>query len=244
VAAELVRLPVDTIVAPGVTEVAAARRATRSIPIVMAGVDDPVARGLVASLARPGRNVTGVAGAARDLSAKLLAAVRDIAPAKARVAVLTVSTDSEHRGIVSDLRAAARALNVPLTAIDVTEYTDVEPAFVAIKRQGSKALIVPGSTMLVPRWIADLALMHGLALASTSPAYAYEGALICVTEDWSAVFDRVAAYVDRILKGARPETLPVETPAKFRMIINRKTARALKLTLPQSLVARADSVIE
>jgi putative tryptophan/tyrosine transport system substrate-binding protein len=244
VAAELVRLPVDAIVAPGATEAAAAGRATKSIPIVMAGVDDPVARGLVASLARPGRNITGVAGARRELSGKLLASVREITPPKTRVAVLTVSTDPDHRGIAGDLRAAARTMNVPLTTLDVTEYTDVEPAFAAIKRQGNKVLIVPASTMLVPRWIADLALTHGLALASTAPAYAYDGCLVVLTEDWSAVFDRVAAFVDKILKGARPADLPVETPAKFRLIVNTRTARALKLTLPQSLVARADSVID
>lgn len=244
VTAELTRLPVDVIVAPGATEVAAARRATKSIPIVMAGVDDPVGRGLVASLARPGRNVTGVAGVRRELSGKLLGWVREIVPAKSRVAVLTVSTDADHRGIVDDLRVAARAMNVPLAAVDVTEYTDVEPAFATIKRQGNKALIVAPSTMLVPRWIADLALTHGLALASTSPAYAQEGGLIAYADDWSAMLDRVAAFVDRILKGARPESMQVEVPTKFSLIVNRRTARALKLTIPQSILARADSVID
>jgi putative ABC transport system substrate-binding protein len=98
--------------------------------------------------------------------------------------------------------------------------------------------------MLVPRWIADLALTHGLALASTSPGYVYEGGLIAYTDDWNAVFDRVANFVDRILKGAKPGDLPVELPAKFRLIVNKKTAQALKLTLPQSILLQADAVIE
>ena len=244
VASELIRLPADVIVAPGTPEVLAAKSATKSIPIVMAGVDDPVARGLVVSLARPGRNITGVASARRELSGKLLSLARELAPGSSRVAVLWDSTDPDHRVILGDLRAAARTINASLNAVEVKEYTDVEPAFAAIKRQGSQILVVPSSSMLVPRWIADLALTHGLALASTSPGYAYEGGLIAYTDDWNAVFERVATFVDRILKGAKPEELPVELPAKFKLIVNAKTARALKLNIPQSILVRADTVIE
>jgi putative ABC transport system substrate-binding protein len=244
VTTELIRLPVDVIVAPGTPEALAARNATKTVPIVMAGVDDPVARGLVASLARPGRNITGVASARRELSGKLLSLVRELAPGSTRVAVLWDSTDPDHRVILGDLRAAAQTINVSLDAVEVQRYTDVEPAFAAIKRQGSKILVVPSSSMLVPRWIADLALAHGLALASTSPGYAYEGGLMAYTDDWNAVFERVAMFVDKVLKGAKPEDLPVELPAKFKLIVNAKTARALKLTIPQSIVLRADAVIE
>ena len=105
-------------------------------------------------------------------------------------------------------------------------------------------LIVPPSSMLIPRWIADLALKYGLPLASTSPGYAYEGGLMAYTDDWKAVFDRVATFVDRILKGAKPADLPVELPTKFKLIVNVKTAQTLGLTIPPSLMLRADSVIE
>jgi len=244
VAAELVRLPVDVIVAPGTTEALAAKSATQTVPIVIAGVDDPVARGLVASLARPGRNVTGVAGARRELRATLLSLVREAIPGASRVAVLSDPTDPDHRVVLAELRAAARTLKMTLNSAEVLQYTDVEPAFATMKRQGNKALIVPPSTMLVPRWIADLALAHGLALASISPAYAYEGGLIACTNDWNAVYERVATFADRILKGAKPGELAVEVPAKFRLIVNAKTARALKLGSAQSILARADAVIE
>jgi len=242
-AAELVRSGVDAIVAPGVPEVLAAKNATKTVPIVMAGVDDPVARGLVASLARPGRNVTGVARARRELNANLLSVLHELSPDAHRIAVLLVSDDPDNALVLADLRAAARKLNVSLNAIDVREYTDVEPAFNAIKRQGNGAVVVSSNNMLVPRWIADLALTHGLVLASTSPGYAYEGGVIAYTEDWPGVFARVARFVDRILKGAKPGDLPVELPSKFKLIVNARTARSLKLTIPQSILARADAVI-
>ena len=146
--------------------------------------------------------------------------------------------------MLGDLRTAARTLKVSLNAVEVQQYTDVEPAFATMKRQGNKALIVPPGTMMVPRWISDLALTHGLALASISPAYAYEGGLMAYTTDWNAVYERVAAFVDRILKGTKPEDLPVELPAKFKLIVNARTARALKLGNAQSILARADALIE
>lgn len=244
VCADLVRLPVDVIVAPGAAEVLAAKSATKSIPIVMARVDEPVARGLFGSFAQPGRNVTGVASARRELNARLLSLVHELAPRVSRVAVLWDSTDPGHRDTLADLRVAARKVNVSLNAVDVQQYTDVEPAFATIKRQGNKVLVVPWSSMLVPRWIADLALTHGLALASTSPGYVYDGGLIACTDDWNAVFDRVAAFVDKILKGARPTELPVEVSAKFKLIVNAKTARTLKLAIPQSILVHADAVID
>jgi putative ABC transport system substrate-binding protein len=147
------------------------------------------------------------------LNGKLLSLVHELIPGATRVAVLWDSTDSGHHNTLNDLRVAARKLNVTVNAVDVQQYTDVEPAFAAIKRQGNKVLVVPSSTMLVPRWIADLALTHGLALASTSPGYVYDGGLIAYTDDWNAVFERVATFVDRILKGAKPADL--RDPAKF-----------------------------
>ena len=244
VAAELVRLPADVIVAPGTAEALAAKKATSLIPIVMTGVDDPVERGLVASLARPGENITGLANAGKELNGKLLSLLRELIPRASSVAVLWDSTDPDHRMILGHLQVAARTLGVSLNAVQVQRYTEIEPAFAAIKKQGNQMLIVPLSDMLVPRWIADLALKYGLPLASTSPGYAYEGGLMAYTDDWKAVFDRVATFVDRILKGAKPADLPVELPTRFKLIVNAKTARTLGLTIPPSIMVRADSVIE
>jgi len=244
VAAQLARLPADIIVAPGTPEVRAATKATGSIPIVMTGINDPVERGLVASLARPGGNVTGLASASRELSAKLLSLLREIFPRASSVAVLWDSTDPEHHLLLGYFQATARALGLSLNAVQVQRHTEVEPAFAAIRKQGSPMLIVPSSGMLIPRWIADLALQHGLPLASTSPGYAYEGGLMTYADDWHAVFDRAATFVDRILKGAVPADLPVELPTKFKLIVNAKTAQTLGITIPLSIMVRADHVIE
>ncbi len=244
VTAELVRLPADVIVAPGLTEALAAKNATKTVPVVIAGVDDPVARGLAVSLARPGRNVTGVAKANRQLVGKLLAVVHEVAPQASRMAVLSDPADPDHRGILGDLRTAARSIHASLTAVEVEQYLDVEPALASIKRRGNKFLVVPPSTMFVPRWIADLALTNGLALASTASAYAYEGGLLACTDDWTVIYDRVAAIVDRILRGAKPADIPIELPTKFRLIVNARTARTLRITVPQSILARADAIIE
>lgn len=244
VAAELVRLPVDVIVAPGVSETLTAKKATTSIPIVMAGVDDPVERGLVASLARPSGNITGLTNARKELSGKLLSLVPELVPRASSVAVLWDSTDPEHQVILGYFQRAARTLGVSLNSVEVQRYTEVEPAFAAIKKQGNRMLIVPLSSMLVPRWIADLALKYGLPLASISAGFAYEGGLMAYTDDWTAVFDRAATFVDRILKGAKPADLPIELPTKFKLIMNAKTARMLGLVIPPSIMLRADHVID
>jgi putative ABC transport system substrate-binding protein len=243
VAAELVRLPVDLIVAPGTPEALAAKDATKSIPVVMTGVNDPVERGLVASLARPGGNITGLANAGSELNGKLLSLLREALPRASGVAVIWDSTDPEHSRILPSLRRAARALGLSVDASEVRGYADVEPAFAAIRKRGSQMLIVLSSTMLIPRWIADLALKYELPLASTSPGYVYEGGLMAYTNDWNAVFDRVGNFVDRILRGGKPADLPVELPEKFKLILNARTARSFGLTLPASIMVRADLVI-
>jgi putative ABC transport system substrate-binding protein len=244
VAAELARLPTDVIVAPGTAEALAAKQATATIPIVMTGVDDPVALGLVASLARPGGNVTGLTSARQGQVEKLLSLLHELFPRASSVAVLLDSTDAEHGAILGYVQRAARTLGVAVNAVRVKAHTEVEPAVAAIGKQGNQVLIVPYSSTFVPGWIADLARKHALPLASTSPAYAYEGGLIAFTDDWIAVFERAAALVDRILKGAKPSDLPVELPTKFRLIVNAKTAQALKLAIPPSVMVRADSIIE
>lgn len=244
VARELALLPVDVIIAPGVLEAVAARDATNVVPIVMTGIDDPVARRLVASLARPGGNVTGLAKADGALSAKLLSLLREALPRASNVAVLWDSNEPDARIILGQLQGGARALGVELNALRIDRYTDVEPAFATIAKQRNDILIVPASSLLVPRWIADLALAHRLALGSTSPDYVYEGGLLAYTNDWNAVFERVADYVDRILKGAAPAELPVELPEKFKLIVNARTARSLGIAIPPSILVRADAVIE
>ena len=243
-ATELVRMPVDVIVAPGAPETLAAKKATASIPIVMTSVDDPVARGFVAGLARPGGNITGLTNGRRELSGKLLSLLRELSPRASSAAVLWDSTEPEQGVTVGHLQAAARTLGVALDSVPVQRHADVEPAFAAIKKQKIQLLVVQPSDMLVPRWIADLAHKHGLPLASTSPAYVYEGGLIAYTEDWNAVFDRAANLVDRILKGAKPADLPVELPTKFKLIVNAKTARSLGLTIPPTITVQADHIVE
>src|SRR5512144_1070791 len=244
VAAELVRLPAGVIVAPGTPEALAAQKATTAIPVVMADVDEPVDRGLVASLARPGGNVTGLANARRELSGKLVSLLHESCPRAASAAVLLDANDPEHKVILAQIEATARALGVRIHPLQVQRHGEVEPAFATMKKQGSAMLIVPPSSMLNPKWIADLALKNALPLASTDPGYVYEGGLMAFTNDWHAVFDRVATFVDKILKGAKPADLPVELPTKFKLVLNGKTARSLGIVIPTSIMLRADYVIE
>jgi len=243
-AAALARLPVDVIVAPGAAEALAARKATGSVPIVMTAVDDPVGLGLVASLPRPGGNVTGLASARKDLSAKLLSLLHELLPRATTLAILWEANDPDQRVVVGYLEGAARTLALTLNSVSVQRAADVEPAMAALRKQGNQMLIVPSGNLLVPRWIADEALKNALPLASTDPGYAYEGGLMAYSDDWNAVFERTAAYVDRILRGARPADLPVELPTKFKLIFNAKTAKTLGVKIPPSLLLRADHVIE
>jgi putative tryptophan/tyrosine transport system substrate-binding protein len=243
-AAELVRLPADVIVVPGSVEAVAARKATSTTPLVMAGIDDPVGLGLIETLARPGGNVTGLATARGELSAKLLSLLREQFPRATTGAVLWDSTDPDHRYIVGHLQSAARALSLGLNLSQVRHHSEVEPAFAAIKKQGNQLLVIPPSAMLVPRWVADLALKHGLPLASTSPAYAYEGGLMAYSADWQTVFAQVAGFVDRILKGEKPAGLPVELPTRYKLVINARTAQALGVAIAPGILLRADHVVE
>ncbi len=243
-AAELVRLPVDVIIAPGSPEALIAHKATDSIPIVITGIDEPMMLGLVGNLARPAGNITGVASPRSQLAGKLLSLLREIVPQATIVAALWDTNDPDHQAAIADLHAAARALGISLTVRQVQRPPEVEAAVATFAEQGHRMLIAPFSTLLVPRWIADLASHHRLALGSTSPGFAYEGGLMAYTEDWDAMFDRTAAFVDRILKGARPDELPVELPTKFKLIVNAATARGLGLSIPESITVRADHVIE
>jgi putative ABC transport system substrate-binding protein len=244
VAAELARLAVDVILAPGASETLAARTATASVPIVMVGVDDPVGRGLVAAFPRPNGNVTGVAGWRKELSGKLLSLLREFVPDDSSLSVLWDTTDPDHRPILDHLQAAAQRLGLSLLSVPIEQASEVEAAFASIRDQQHRMLIVPFSVTLVPTWIADLALRHRLLLASTTPAYAYEGGLMAYTEDWNATFNRAATFVDRILRGANPALLPIELPSQFKLIVNAVTAQRLDLAVPPAIMVQADYIID
>ncbi len=243
-AAELVRLKVDVIVAPGNAPVTAAQRATRTIPIVMAIVTDPVALGFVASLARPGGNITGLTSQAADLLGKRLQLLKEAVPNVSRMAVLWDPTFPGIRAAVSEAKAAARALGVQLELLEARSPSDLDNAFAAMTREG--AVFVFGSPMLLTHRarIAELALKSRLPAACASRDYVEAGCLMSYTANWADLSRRAAYFVDRILKGTRPADLPVEQPTKFDLIINLKTAKALGLTIPQSILILADQVIQ
>lgn len=243
-AAELVQLRVDVVVAPSSAEALAAQRASATTPIVMVGVDDPVGLGLVRSLGRPGTNVTGLSTARGELSGKLLSLLREQFPRATSAGVIWDATDPDLRHVVGHLQSAATTLGMTLQVSKVQHHSEVEPAIVALHKAGQRLLVVPPSPMLVPRWLADLSRGRGMALASTSPAYAYEGGLMSYSADWRTVYQQLAAFVDRILKGEKPSELPVELPTKYKLVLNNQTARELNLALAASLKLRADHVVE
>jgi putative ABC transport system substrate-binding protein len=245
-AGELVRLKVDVIVVSSVG-IPAARAATRTIPTVMAfAVDDPVEEGWVVSLASPGGNLTGLTLHTPELTGKRLEFVKVVLPGMRRVGVLAWPRP----GGVSQVRAAetaARSLNLQTHVVEVQETSQYEGALDALKRDGAEALLVLSSSAFFAerRRIADLAIKHRLPLVAPFREMAEAGGLMAygpnIVELWG---DRVPIYVDRILKGAKPGSLPIEQPTKYDLVINLKTARALGLTIPQSLLLRADQVIE
>jgi putative ABC transport system substrate-binding protein len=243
----LVMLNVDVIV--GLSHVAAhaAHRATRSVPIVMIASGDPVRTNLVASLARPGGNVTGVSYYSTELGEKRLQLLKEIVPGITRVAVLG-NTESDHVfGMYSeDVARAARTLGLELISADVRDPGRLERTFQEFSDRGAQGLLVLTDPMLrvqAPR-IAALAAKHRLPAMYAGTWFLEAGGLASYSADFDAMIGRVAYYVDRIVKGARPATLPVEQPTKFALIFNLKTARALGLAIPEALLVRADRVIE
>ncbi|HEV8441556.1 MAG TPA: ABC transporter substrate-binding protein [Methylomirabilota bacterium] len=245
-AAELVRLKVDIILASSVA-IPAARAATQTIPIIMAfGVDDPVEAGYATSLGRPGSNITGVFLQAPEAGGKRLELLRAAMPTVTRVAVLSwpgKSSASQVRGI----ELAAQSLGIRVQVVEVSNAAGYEGAFVAMGKQGSRAALVVASAVSFNdrRPIIELASKHRVALVAPFREYAEDGALMGyganIPELWR---ERVPLYVDKILRGANPADLPVEQPTKFELVINLKTAKAFGLTLPQSLLFRADRVIQ
>ncbi len=245
-AVELVRLKVDIIVASGFTAIRSAKQATSTIPIVMVIGSNPVARGLIVSLARPGGNLTGVASIVVELNAKRLQLLKETFPEVSLVAVLANATSSAFLTATQEVEAAARSLKLPLQLLKVRGPDYFESAFEAAANRRAGALIVLPSTMFFshPRRLADLALKSRLPTISADVKYAEAGGLIAYGPSFSHLYHRATTYVDKILKGAKPAGLPVEQPVKFELVINLKTAKALGITVPPSILLRADKVIE
>jgi putative tryptophan/tyrosine transport system substrate-binding protein len=248
-AAELVALKVDVIVAPGNSLTRAAKQATRTLPIVFAAVSDPVASGLVTSLARPGGNVTGTSILSPELVGKRLELLKQAVPGVSRVAVLWLPGalgERTEKDMLKEADVAARALGVGLQFVEARVPADLDRAFSDMTRARAGALTVLPSLMFLRehRRLVDLAAKHRLPAVYTVKEYVDAGGLMAYGSNVADLFRRAATYVDKILKGAKPGDLPVEQPTKFELIINLKTAKALGLAIPPSLLGRADQVIE
>jgi putative ABC transport system substrate-binding protein len=245
-AAELIDAKVDILVTASSEAALAAKQATGSIPIVTATGADPVKLGLVASLARPGGNVTGVFSLSNELAGKRLEFLKQLIPRVSRVAVLRESDNRASALTLRDAESAAKLLGLVVQGVGVRGSKELDAAFVAMKRARADAVMVLETTAFFAdrRRIADLAVMHRLPMAAQAKEFAEAGALVSYGTDYPDLFRRAATFVDKILKGAKPADLPVEQPTKFELVINLKTAKALGLTVPPSLLRRADEVIQ
>jgi putative tryptophan/tyrosine transport system substrate-binding protein len=244
ISAELVRLKVDVIVTSTDVAVAAVKRQTQTIPIVMANSTDPVGTGFVVSLARPGGNVTGLTGISPELSAKRLELLKEVVPGLSRVAIVWNPDD---RGAVLDYKeaeSAARSLRLQLQSVEISRADDIDRAFSALTTGRAEALIVIGSALTFTNrdQIASLAQKNRLPSMYGQRAYVDAGGFMAYGPDLADAWRRAATYVDKILKGAKPGELPVEQATKFELVINPKTAKDLGLTIPQSVLARAVQV--
>lgn len=247
-AAELVRLKVDVIAAATTDAVVAARKVTQTIPIVASLIRDPISLGLVQSFARPGGNVTGLTSEADGfpLSVKTLEFMKEAIPAAARAAVLLNPKSALARRHLDDFRQAGDSLKVQIFPVEASALDEIEPAFARMQELRADALLVPGDPMVFVHraLVAQLAIKHRLPLISNMFEAAPAGGLLGYQVDVSDNWRRAAGYVDRILRGAKPAELPIEQPSKYQLILNLRTARAIGLRFPQSLMLRADRTIE
>jgi putative tryptophan/tyrosine transport system substrate-binding protein len=244
--AELVQLKPDVLVVQALPAIRAAKQASKTIPIVMLATVDPVATGSVDSLARPGGNLTGLTRLTRDLSGKRLELLKEVVPGLSRVAVLWQAAPGATIGF-KEYEAAAPALKLQLQSTEVRgPNPDLEGAFQAAAKGRANALITIRSVLLLryPKQIADLAIKNRLPSMYETSDYVEAGGLVSYAASDAESFRRAAYYVDRILKGAKPAELPVEQPTKFEFVINLKTAKQIGLTIPQSVLFRADKVIK
>jgi putative ABC transport system substrate-binding protein len=246
-AAELAARNVDLIIVWSTVAALAAKKATSSIPIVMVRVADPVGSGIVASLARPGANITGVSNISPELTGKRLEMLKEIVPGLARVAFLAHGGDPAHKLFLKEAQDAGRKLGIHVQALVVNGIEDIENAFVAMTRDQAGALIVQPIFVSAlgqgPR-IAQLAIRHRLPATAGGSELVEAGGLIHYGIARGTQLQRGAALVDRVLRGAKPADLPIEQPTRFELIVNMKAARALGLKIPQTLLVRADRVIE
>ncbi len=240
-AAELVALKVDMIVAWQTPAATAAKQATADIPIIISS-GDPVGTGLVASLARPGGNVTGMSGATAELGGKNLELIQEILPSARRVAALANTPDPFHKPFLESIQAAGRQLGIEIVPIMVTAAEQIESAYTEMANARVQAVIIQPS---LPRQrTATMGLKIRLPTFSADLSFPAAGGLMSYSADQSATYREIAVFVDKIIKGRKPADLPVQLPTKFRLVINLKTAAALGLTLPPTLLTRADQVIE
>jgi putative ABC transport system substrate-binding protein len=243
-AAELVRLKVDVIVVPADQNALAAEHATRAIPIVMIG--NPVGSGLVANLARPGGNITGLSVLAPEIVGKQLELLKELIPRVSSVTILWNPTNPGHSRALEEARIAARSLGIKLQISGARVPDEFEGAFAAMTRErvGAVLVLLDGMFLLHQSRIIDLAAKSRLPAMYSRRSDVTGGGLMAYAPSLPDIFRRAATYVDKILKGAKPDDLPIEQPTKFEFVINLETAKALGLTIPQSMLVRADEVIQ
>jgi putative ABC transport system substrate-binding protein len=241
-AAELVALKVDVIVSFQTPAGIAAKNATSEIPIVLGSAGDPVGTGLVASYARPGGNVTGAAGAGPEVGAKTLELVREVLPAVRRAGMLANAADPFHVLLLKSIQDAGQSLGIEIVPVLIWTPDELGAAFAEFQKARAEALIVQPSLPL--RLVADLALKHRMPAFASNADFPSLGGLMSYSADQPALYRSSAAFVDKILKGRTPADLPVELASKFLLVVNLKTARALGITVPATLMTRADTVIE
>ncbi len=241
-AAELVRLNVDILVAAQTPAITAAKQATSQIPIVMAGAGDPVGTGLIASLARPGGNITGTSSTTAEVGGKLLELIREVLPSAKRVAVLVNAADPFGKPFLEQLQTAARTIKLEISPTMIRKTSELSAAFPDMVKRRTDVVIIQPS--LPRKAAAELSLKHHLPAVAPTGAFPDEGGLMSYSATVSDVHRETAVYVDKILKGAKPADLPVQQPTKFELVVNLKTAKALGITVPQSILVRSDRVIE
>jgi putative ABC transport system substrate-binding protein len=245
-ARELVVAGADVIVAPNPNTVIAARRATASIPIVMVNTPDPVQLGLVASLARPGGNIIGTSSLSADVSAKQAELMKELLPGMTRLIVMSIATNPWHPHAVDAIASAARSLGIEHAVITAQDARDFESAFAQIARGGGRGILVLADpvTFFHRASLAELGVRYRIASVYGLREYVEAGGLMSYWADQVVLSQRTAAYVDKLLRGEKAESLPVEQPTKFELVISLRTAKGIGLDVPSALLARADEVIE
>lgn len=241
-AGELVHLNVEVLVVSLTPAMLAAKKATREIPIVMAGAGDPVGTGLVASLARPGGNITGTSTTSAELGGKLFELIREMLPSARRVAVLVNARDPFGKPFLALLQVAAQTVKLDLAPSMIRETSELGAAFSEMSKRRADVVIVQPS--LPRKTVIELSLMHRLPVVAPNSTFSDSGGLMSYSAVAANVHREAADYVDKILRGAKPADLPVQQPTKFELVVNLKTARTLGITVPQTILLRADRVIE